>query len=237
MPSRRTRSLRFLLPLVLAAVLAGEITGIALAHTIAAPAPAATAASAAAASIAGTVGSAAATVPSEATGADAARDPLAALAGRTRSDLVAKAARPVALPAVARVAKTPLTGAAKSGTGHGAAGGSKAAYRGTNHVWIPSLGDQQGHPVVPVLAEPAAGRRRVPLGLRRDEQRVPPGPRLEHVQAAPRCLCQRPAPQGDEGHLRRRRRARPHVLGDLVEGHRPDHGRVVGVGVAQQPPG
>jgi len=140
MASRRSRPRRFLLPAVLAAVLAAEITGLALARSFAPPMPAA-----AAAAPAGVASAAAAaqpvTVPNGSSAADATRDAVAPLANqrRTRSSGVVAAPPAVAPTSTAHVATA-------RGTGSRTAGGpvSSATYRGTNHVWIPSLGITKG---------------------------------------------------------------------------------------------
>jgi hypothetical protein len=141
MASRRPRPRRFLVPTVLAAVLAAEITGLALARSLPLP----TAATLAAAPIelpvaapAGDSGRA-----TDRTERDTAHDGIPAPARRRLSlpgDVVvtpppaapASAVRAVTAPVRAKVAPA-ATPAPRATT-----------YRGTNHVWIPSLGINRG---------------------------------------------------------------------------------------------
>ena len=91
--------------------------------------------------------------------------------------------------------------------------------------------DQQGHPVVRVLAEPAAGRRGLSLGLCRPQQRVLA---VGHAWSTFKPLHD--AYVG--GRLRKGMKViyadgggtRPHLLGDLVEGHPADDRGIVGLG-------
>ena len=62
--------------------------------------------------------------------------------------------------------------------------------------------------VVRVLVVGLPGQPRVPLGLRRRQQRLPVRSRPQRVQGPPRRLRPRPAREGHEGLLRRRRTAR-----------------------------
>jgi hypothetical protein len=159
MASRRSRPRRFLLPVLLAAVLAAEITGLALARSLApspdASPPAPAAAGGQAAATAPVAGARATAADSDAgtsgsVEADGSRDPIALLANldRTRSGGVVASPPAVAPVSAARVARVSTRPAPSSSTtaGGGSAGGhgSSATYRGTNHVWIPSLGVNKG---------------------------------------------------------------------------------------------
>ena len=135
MAPRRSRPRRFLLPVLIAAVLAAEITGLAIARsltTVAAPAAVPAAPGAA---------SSAALVDRESTSntrssvADTSRDAVsvAATQARVRSALIVSAP-PRVLPA--SPARATKTGAAVAK----ATAAPSATYRGRNHVWIPSLG-------------------------------------------------------------------------------------------------
>jgi len=126
MPSPRPRRRRLLLPTALAAVLAIEVTGLAIARSISATAAVATAAGSA------TTLSAAppATLPDV---ADRARDSVVTL-GITA---VAPSGAKPRSPAPAGTPKPKPSAAASSKP---AATGSRAAsFRGRNHVWIPAL--------------------------------------------------------------------------------------------------
>ena len=140
MASRRSRPSRLLIPTVLAAILAAEITGLAIARNLvpgsgAAPAPAA-------------VGGAVATAPlgsaSRASAADAidlARlaSSVAVASGTIAADLAtARADRPADRVRVAARAKP--TTSSTGGSGHGTSSPASTSYHGRNHVWIPSLG-------------------------------------------------------------------------------------------------
>src|SRR5437762_1075376 len=80
------------------------------------------------------------------------------------------------------------------------------------------------------LAQPATGRRCVPLGLRRPQQRLPHVARLEHLPAAPRCLRLGPTPPRADGLVRGRRREGPRVQRGLVARRRPDDRCLLGLG-------
>jgi hypothetical protein len=126
MASRRSRPRRLLVPTVLAAVLAAEITGLALARTFVPmpPTPPAVAAAVGAAP-----GSVAGDVPSarQADAADLERDSALAGSRPARAAEKVRSATPV----------KPKT----TGTGGKASGQSTSrSYHGRNHVWIPSLG-------------------------------------------------------------------------------------------------
>jgi hypothetical protein len=142
MASRRTRPHRFLLPTILAAVLAAEITGLALARSL----PLASTDAPAAASVSAQVAQPAA--DSGRAIDDASRD--------ASRDGISTPARPrVGRPAGLVVTPPPV---APTSTAHAVATAARAkpastagtsttratAYRGTNHVWIPSLGIDKG---------------------------------------------------------------------------------------------
>jgi hypothetical protein len=136
MASRRSRPRRFLLPTVLAAVLAAEITGIALARTLSPSAPVddrspsvPTIAAAAPRDLAMRVGG-------DAGIADGSRDAVAAIARANRTRPVGGIDLPPAI--------SPASPARAIATTGRPAGPASTAYRGTNHVWIPSLGITKG---------------------------------------------------------------------------------------------
>jgi Sortase domain len=152
MASRRSRPRRLLLPTVLAAVLAAELTGLALARTLASATPAAPATT-----IAAPVAGAASTAPagrialaSQAEARDAARDALSTVAMSPRSRAGELAASPGFGPANAihvladstrpKTASPARSGPASTRGSHPAS----ASYTGRNHVWIPSLGINKG---------------------------------------------------------------------------------------------
>jgi hypothetical protein len=143
MASRSSRPHRLLLPTLLAAVLAGELAGIVVGHSLTWPAtPAASipaSASALGADRDADRGIAAArpwTAPS-----DASRDVLAAAANAARQRTGVLPGRPATAP-VSPVRATTVAKPATTSTNP--AGPTKTsasdAYRGRNHVWIPSLG-------------------------------------------------------------------------------------------------
>ena len=142
MASRRTRPHRFLLPTVLAAVLAAEITGLALARSLPLPT---------------TETPAAAPAETQAAPPAAGSDRAANRADRDIGhNLVPAPAHPrlslpgdlvftpppVAPTSAARALTTPVRAKAASTAGTSTA--RATAYRGTNHVWIPSLGIDKG---------------------------------------------------------------------------------------------
>ncbi len=141
MASRRSRPRRLLLPTILAAILAAEVTGLALARTISAPAPDAPAAAVAVtAPLAPTRPAVdldrSATAPDQATGGnnrDLAAVPSAEQRTPTRGPDVDH--RPVEAKSHLRVARESTRAKAS-----GAASPSVARFRGTNRVWIPTLG-------------------------------------------------------------------------------------------------
>jgi len=145
MVSRRSRPRRFLLPILLAAVLAAEITGLAIARSIAPPEPVSSPAGAAMSPSTLSPGRLRDDVDSASTSgglndvADAGRDPLATLGSivHGRRPLgSAPAISPVNAPAAART----RSNSGSTATTHTAAATSTVRYAGRNHVWIPSLG-------------------------------------------------------------------------------------------------
>jgi hypothetical protein len=125
MPSRRPRPRRLLLPTVLAAVLAAEITGLALARTFV-PAPSTPTAAVAA------VGAAAAgdsRSAGRADGADLGRD------GRGHLP-----ASPATRPAEQVRSAAPIKPRTTGKGGHTSNQPANTTHHGRNHVWIPSLG-------------------------------------------------------------------------------------------------
>jgi len=140
MASRRSRPRRLLLPIVLAAILAAEITGLALARTFVPPAPA-TPASAAVAAAAPTGVAGPGSGASETDAVDLASHAIVAAAesGRLAAELAtapsSRAAEKVPAPA-----STTRTTSPSGGSGHATTRPFSPGYRGRNHVWIPSLG-------------------------------------------------------------------------------------------------
>lgn len=129
MPLRTTSHRRFLLPLILAVVLAGEVAGLAVAARIRAPTD----------DHQGPV--AAATEPTDATG----RSPTSTARGterrRTRAIDIASQAQSHVRPTLGRGAtvRPAIAATAQEATAL-VRSQSASAYRGRNHVWIPSLG-------------------------------------------------------------------------------------------------
>ena len=153
MASRRSRPRRFLLPTVLAAVLAAEITGLALARSFAPATPAAPVAASVAAPVTDTASTATTDrVPlaGQAEARDAARDALSIVAGGPRSRAGELAATRGFGPAGSTHALASSTGprtASPASSGPASTGSSHPAsptYTGRNHVWIPSLGINKG---------------------------------------------------------------------------------------------
>jgi len=149
MVSRRPRPRRLLLPILLAGVLAAELTGLAIARSIIPAAPASNASNEATAPRSASVGRLgddlariAAADPSRNV-ADAARDPRTALAAlaHTRPSPPAGPGTSPASP-VQSARTTPSGGSAAGGAGSRTVTTKTYApsYRGRNHVWIPSLG-------------------------------------------------------------------------------------------------
>ncbi len=144
MAPRRSRPRRFLLPTLLAAVLAGELTGIALAHTLTPPAPVLTPSTAAAAAPATTAtGNVFVRRPDSGTPAAPAAPATATPVGPRFSGPAPIALPPAIGPAsLAHVAKAAVrhttTSVARASSGSSHKG--SASYVGRNHVWIPSLG-------------------------------------------------------------------------------------------------
>jgi hypothetical protein len=153
MASRRSRPRRFLLPTVLAAVLAAEITGLALARSFAPAIPAAPIASAVAAPDADAASIAAAdraALAGQAEARDAARDALSIVARGPRNRAGELAASRGFGPAGSTHALASSTGpgtASPARSGPASTGSSHPAsptYAGRNHVWVPSLGINKG---------------------------------------------------------------------------------------------
>ena len=92
--------------------------------------------------------------------------------------------------------------------GNGASGdgpaGRRRLFRGRNHVWDPGSRHRPLGVAVRVLVVVLPWQPRVPLGLRRRQQRLPVRSRPQRVQAAPRRVRPGSAAQGHEGLLRRR---------------------------------
>jgi hypothetical protein len=140
MASRRSPPRRLLIPTVLAAILAAEITGLAIARNLvpgsdAAPAPAA---------VAGAVSTAPAGAASAAGAADAVELARLANSAAVASGTIARnlATTRVQRPAErvrAAIATKPKT-SSTGGSGHGSSSPAPTSYQGRNHVWIPSLG-------------------------------------------------------------------------------------------------
>jgi hypothetical protein len=147
MASRRSRPRRFLLPTLLAAVLAAEITGLALARSFEPASPEPVAAAVAAATSTGnqTRSATTAAAAAAATLGKAYRANVTSQASEQRTRSIARVVTPPAIgPAstvhVTKVAKQGV--AARSTGGKAGSGGttSSSSYRGSNRVWIPSLG-------------------------------------------------------------------------------------------------
>jgi len=142
MPSRRSRPRRLLLPTVLAAILAAEITGLAIARSLIVQGPSAT--------------------PADQTttlepvddgrldGPLAGRDDASAASSAAGSRVAVRHSAPTSanlqpppppMAASLRSTTTRASGHAAAPTTHHQ---SSPTYRGTNHVWIPSLGINAG---------------------------------------------------------------------------------------------
>ena len=143
MPSRRSRPRRLLLPTVLAAILAAEITGLAIARSLIVQGPSATPAA-----------QTATLEPADAGRLDgplAGRDDATAAASSAAGSRVALRHSaptsanlqppPQPMAASVRSTTTRASGHAAAPTTHHQ---SSPTYRGTNHVWIPSLGINAG---------------------------------------------------------------------------------------------
>jgi len=135
MASRRPRPRRLLLPIVLAAVLAAEITGLALARTLAPTASVATGAAPDAAAASPIVASRPSSVVRP-DGTDPSRSVPTVATPRTNGT-VQPTSHPVVSSGTARAVTERISSRGGSQT---AAHASSATYRGQNHVWIPSLG-------------------------------------------------------------------------------------------------
>jgi len=140
MASRAPRPRRLLLPIVFAAVLVGEVTGLALARSggdprsvggDTRPAPA----------VAEAPRNGAGTGVTRTVGADSSRDPIARLASASRTTPSAANLRPPA-PALAASTRSLTAGhaATTSGGSRTSPSAKPATYHGRNHVWIPALG-------------------------------------------------------------------------------------------------
>ena len=233
MASRRPRPRRLLLPIVLAAVLAAEITGLAIARSL----------------VAGRAGRLRLARRSAAAGharagGRAAADDVDRRAARRGRDAV----DPAATRAPARPSPDPRPGARPRAPGAAAAGpaestarrgraarhGASARRRDATTAGTTS-GSRPSGSTAPSSRSPARGARPpdagcLPLGLRRPQQRLPAGPRLEHVQAAPRRLRRRPAAEGHEGRATRTAAGTSTPTRHLVAGRRADDRGVVGLG-------
>ena len=157
MAPRRARPRRFLLPTVLAAVLAAEITGLVLARTptveivpVGGPAPAANAASSSAEGVFRLGETNAIT-----SGSQLVDRGTSTILHRSRSMALAKAAEPAGTAvamAGGRTKPEASTGSSRVATSNRAsttADAAPASYRGVNHVWIPSLGINKGVQLFP----------------------------------------------------------------------------------------
>ena len=142
MASRRPRHRRLLLPILLAGVLAAELTGLAIARSIVPFAPASVAPDAAAAApvAVGRPGDDLARIGPVDPGAnvaDAARDPRTALAALAHTRPIPAAGPGTSPASPVEAARTmPRGGSTANPVSHASA----PSYRGRNHVWIPSLG-------------------------------------------------------------------------------------------------
>jgi hypothetical protein len=142
MPSRRSRPRRLLLPTVLAAVLAAEITGIALARTLAPAAPVAPVATPATAPPSSAVASrSSSVVRPDATDSSGSAPTVATprrvaiVQATSHATVSSGTARAITERLTAKVTSSARGGGTSSG-GHA----SSASYHGQNHVWIPALG-------------------------------------------------------------------------------------------------
>jgi hypothetical protein len=142
MASRRSRPRRLLLPILLAAVLAAEITGIALARSIVPIEPVASSPGdvvAVSTMSAGRLRDDTAVGPStggSARAADSRRDPRA-----IRSAIAHRAPSPLTAPVKPRSpAPKPVSGSSTRVRAATPTSNATVRYAGRNHVWIPSLG-------------------------------------------------------------------------------------------------
>lgn len=143
MASRRSRPRRFLLPTLLAAVLAAEITGIALARTLTPSTPAATDSAAASAAVtASTASGGSARVGDRGVATDDSGDTGSSGLDQPRFGVVDR----VPLPPTIGPASTFRTHrlASAPAISRATASSHATSYHGTNHVWIPSLGINKG---------------------------------------------------------------------------------------------
>jgi hypothetical protein len=139
MASRRSRPRRLLLPTVLAAVLAAEITGMALARTLAPAAPVAPVAAPVAAASAPPASRPSSTVRPDAT--DPSRWPVPTITTPGPLVTAPATAHPTVSSGTAR-AVTERISTKFSSRGGGSTGSrtSSPSFHSQNHVWIPSLG-------------------------------------------------------------------------------------------------
>jgi hypothetical protein len=131
MASRRSRPRRLLIPTVLAAILAAEITGLAIARnlvpgSVAAPAPAA---------VAGAVSTAPAGPASAASSADTVDMARLANSAAAASGTIARNLSTIRVERPAKKVRAAVGTKPKTSSSP-----APASYRGRNHVWIPSLG-------------------------------------------------------------------------------------------------
>jgi hypothetical protein len=158
MPSPLPRRRRLLVPTVLAAILAAEITGLAIARSIVSPATAPAAEDAGAAVSDTRADGPLARQDPRADASDAARDVVNALIAGRRSAPTPANLRPPApsLTEPARAATARGSGSAPSGT-RTTAHVAKASYHGRNHMWMPSLGITAGVQWFPCSRSTAPG--------------------------------------------------------------------------------
>jgi len=156
MPSRRSRPHRLLLPTALAAILAAEITGLAIARSMAAASAAVPEFPSSATSFLvadGRIDGPIARAHADRLGRpDAARDVAAAVASTRMPPTPANLRAPApALPATVHATTGSPT--------HPSAAAAPPSYRGRNHVWIPSLGINRSVQAFPCSRsrEPDAG--------------------------------------------------------------------------------
>ena len=87
----------------------------------------------------------------------------------------------------------------------------RPAYKGRNHVWMPALGIDRSVSCFSCSNSAYPGNRVYRWGCAGAQQRLPVRARPQRVQAAPRRLRRRPAPEGHEALLRRRQRQVVHA--------------------------
>ncbi len=140
MASRRSRTHRLLLPTLLAAVLVGEITGLALARSMGPRAASVEPATLAAAMPARDTDRGTGTEHPSAAIADRARDAVAVSADAARVRAASAPVGPRTLPTSPGGATTTSAKPAVAAAPATRPAATTASYRGTNRVWIPSLG-------------------------------------------------------------------------------------------------